>query len=154
MQAQPDEIERLFPFGRFASEGRPNALIRTVILFRVRVSIVEVPRRAVLRVLRANLVRFRRHAHPYGQEKTNATLALSPASSIPHPRLSDAPAIVDKAFEVDWVETPHFSQFDRWQDGAPSTVGMFNDPSAAHAELFADIRDCEEFSQTVHTPAS
>jgi hypothetical protein len=92
-------------------------------------------------------------AHPYWRENTNASLSLSPAGTVPHPRLSDAPAIVNETFEVDGVESSDLSQLDRWQDWAPSAVGMFNDPCPAHAELLADIRDCEEFNQTVHTLA-
>jgi hypothetical protein len=67
--------------------------------------------------------------------------------------LSNAAAIVNETFEVDGVESSDLSQLDRWQDRTPSAVGMFNDPSAAHAKFLADIRNCEEFNQTVHKVA-
>jgi hypothetical protein len=88
------------------------------------------------------------------KKNAKANLALGPTSSAPHPRLSDPSAIVNETFEVDGVESSNLSQLDRWQDGAPSAVGMFNDPSAADAELLADVRNCEEFNHTVHALAS
>src|SRR5215472_15867601 len=84
------------------------------------------------------------HASPEApRQRSKMGSLLATARTVAHSRLPNVPAIFDEALEVNRIKPPNLAEFARRQNWSAAAVGVFNNPSTAHAEHLADTCDGE-----------